>query len=413
LEKKLIRNIKQFYNSNKSLRITLFFIFPRSYKLSNLKVLTNDLFNKKHPEQNIQNHIISGMNWLNHAYEKGKPGVSGVYNLNLGWTEPYPETTGYIIPTFFDYIRYLKMKKQKLNMIPDIYSKAINMANWLIDIQFPDGSFPGGVYREDKKDSNVFNTGQIIIGLLRAYEETKNEQYLISAERAGKWLINTQNNDGTWTKYTYENGPRSYQSRVSWPLLILYSKVKNENYKNAAIKNINWVINNQRENYWFDKTNFFDEKTSLTHTLAYTLDGLLESGILLNENKYVNVVKNTAYKLMNIYEMKKYDLLPALFDENWKPVVNYSCLTGCAQLSIIWFKLFELTGDSRFFNTALRINSSLKKSQTLGSYNPDIYGGIKGSNPIYGAYMPFSFPNWAVKFFIDALLLEEKNKKLK
>jgi hypothetical protein len=32
------------------------------------------------------------------------------------------------------------------------------------------------------------------------------------------------------------------------------------------------------------------------------------------------------------------------------------------------------------------------------------YGGIKGSLPIYGRYAPLQYPNWATKFFIDALL---------
>jgi hypothetical protein len=408
LEKKFKENIKGYYKSNMYIRIISNFMFPNNYKLSNMRVFINDLFKKKYPENNIQNHIFGGMDWLNNAYKKGKPGVSGVYNLNMGWTDPYPETTGYIITTFFDYINYLKNVKQRSNIIPNIYSKAINMANWLVDIQSSDGSFSGGFLNNDEKKPNVFNTGQIMIGLLRAYDETKNEKYLYSAEKAGDWLINSQNRDGTWTKYTYENGSKSYHSRISWPLLILYSKIKNSKYKNSAMKNIDWIIKNQRDNFWFEKTDFFSEKTSLTHTLAYTLEGLLASGIILNDYKLIKIVENTAYKLMRIYEIKKYDLLPALFDENWKPIVNYSCLTGCAQFSTIWSKLFKITGDIRYFNTALKINSSLKMCQILDSNDYNINGGIKGSHPIYGAYLSFSYPNWATKFFIDALILEDK-----
>ncbi|MBC8072612.1 MAG: hypothetical protein IAG13_30100, partial [Deltaproteobacteria bacterium] len=32
-------------------------------------------------------------------------------------------------------------------------------------------------------------------------------------------------------------------------------------------------------------------------------------------------------------------------------------------------------------------------------------GAIKGSHPIWGGYSPFTYPNWATKFFVDALLL--------
>jgi hypothetical protein len=34
-------------------------------------------------------------------------------------------------------------------------------------------------------------------------------------------------------------------------------------------------------------------------------------------------------------------------------------------------------------------------------------GGIKGSHPINGGYHPWQYPNWAAKFFADALMLEE------
>ena len=49
----------------------------------------------------------------------------------------------------------------------------------------------------------------------------------------------------------------------------------------------------------------------------------------------------------------------------------------------------------------------MKSTQDICSRNKNIRGGIKGAYPIYGWYAPFSFPNWAAKFFIDALMLED------
>ncbi len=34
----------------------------------------------------------------------------------------------------------------------------------------------------------------------------------------------------------------------------------------------------------------------------------------------------------------------------------------------------------------------------------NLRGGIPGSDPIWGDYIPLALPNWAVKFYIDALL---------
>ncbi|KKH47203.1 hypothetical protein [Methanosarcina sp. 1.H.A.2.2] len=399
---------KNLYFSNASLRISSYFLFPQSYSYSNLRIFINDAFNKTNPEKDLDFHVVEGMKWLYHSYEKGFPGSSGLYNMNLGWQAPYPETTGYIIETYFDFIHYLNGNGPSFSELDvnSYHHAAVSMTEWLMGIQLECGAFPGGLYSDGEQKPNVFNTGQIMIGLLRTYDETDDEKYLKSAQKAGDWLVEIQNADGSWSNFTYENGARSYHSRVSWPLLSLYTKAPYDRYKEAAVSNIDWILKNQRSNYWFERTNFFDESTSLTHTLAYTLRGLLESGIILNDEECISKVKLTAEKLMRIIEVNKFDLLPAVFDENWKPVVNYSCLTGCAQISIIFSKLYQITDDIRYFNTALKLNSALKKSQILGSYSKNINGAIRGSYPVYGAYMPFSFPNWATKFFVDALLLE-------
>lgn len=399
--------IKNTYYQSSFIRFSSYFLFPRSYSYSNLRIMVNDILKKKSSETDVHLHITEGMNWLYESYNKGFPGSSGFYNMNLGWQDPYPETTGYIIETFFDYADYLQNKANSTNNnSDDFYNAAINMTDWLISVQLDNGAFPGGLHSNKGSSPNVFNTGQIMIGLLRTYDETQNSKYLESAQKAGDWLVNIQNEDGSWSDFTYEKGARSYHSRVSWPLLVLYQKIPLNVYKDASIKNIDWVLNNQRANFWFEKTNFFDENTSLTHTLAYTLRGLLESALILENASYFDKVVNSIEKLMKIYETRKYEFLPAVFDENWKSTVNYSCLTGCAQFSIILSKMYLQTKDIRYFNTALKINSALKSSQLLGSYNLNVKGAIKGSDPVYGAYMPFSFPNWATKFYVDALLLE-------
>lgn len=406
--KRINESIKHYYWSNTELRCLSYFIFPRSYALSNLNVMLNDLSNKKNIDGNNYDHLTNAMNWLYLSYERGKPGSAGYYNMNIGWSAPYPETTGYIIETFFDFIQYMKNTNNDYPIDDKYYNSAINMASWLTTIQLESGAFPGGLYNKNNIEPNVFNTGQIMIGLIRAYLETKNEIFLESAIKSGNWLIDIQDHDGSWRKHTYEKNARSYHSRVSWPLLMLYQVTNNEKYKESAIRNIEWILKNQTDEYWFENSNFFDTTTTLTHTLAYTLDGLLESAVILHDEGYVNCVKNTSEKILKLYEIRKYELLPALFDKNWNSKTNYSCVTGCAQMSIIWSKLYLITKDIRFFNAALKINSALKKIQISQHSDSPINGAIKGSHPIYGAYMPFSFPNWAAKFFIDALILEEK-----
>jgi hypothetical protein len=44
-------------------------------------------------------------------------------------------------------------------------------------------------------------------------------------------------------------------------------------------------------------------------------------------------------------------------------------------------------------------------AQDITTRNLDLRGAIKGSQPVWGAYSRLTFPNWATKFFIEAMLL--------
>jgi hypothetical protein len=46
--------------------------------------------------------------------------------------------------------------------------------------------------------------------------------------------------------------------------------------------------------------------------------------------------------------------------------------------------------------------------QDIRTGNLNVRGAIAGSFPHWGAYAPFSYPNWAAKFFIDAMLLRSR-----
>ncbi|MEK6876360.1 MAG: hypothetical protein AABX63_03040, partial [Nanoarchaeota archaeon] len=99
--------------------------------------------------------------------------------------------------------------------------------------------------------------------------------------------------------------------------------------------------------------------------------------------------------------------LPGSFDENWNSSVSWSCLTGNSQTSIIWLRLYYLNKEKTYFDAAKKTNQYMKSTQDMKSSNKDINGGIKGAFPIYGWYAPFCYPNWAAKFFIDSLMLED------
>jgi hypothetical protein len=74
-------------------------------------------------------------------------------------------------------------------------------------------------------------------------------------------------------------------------------------------------------------------------------------------------------------------------------------------MAINWARLYQITGDSRYREAVSRVNRFTCSTQRLDG-NDDERGGIKGSHPIHGGYHPWQYPNWAAKFFADALMME-------
>lgn len=342
-----------------------------------------------------QEHVKSALNWLIHAQESTPDGgVSAGFFFQTGWQASFPETTGYIVPTMFDGYIFTNDEKYK--------RKAIEMSEWLVGIQLDNGAFQGGNLKDPAKPF-VFNTGQILKGLVRAYMETGQDKFKNAAIRAGDFLVEVQNSDGAWKKFTYYETAHTYHTRVAWPLLNLFQITGNPSYKEAAKKNLEWTITNQKENGWFKNCSPEPLSNPFTHFIAYTTRGLLECGILFGNQHYVDAASRTADALLERFETEGF--LRGTFDENWRSKDGYTCLTGDAQIAIIWLRIFQITRKNRYLDAAVQLTDFLKITQDTSSKDEDIKGAIKGAYPMYGRYYSFAFPNWATKFFIDALLL--------
>ena len=98
--------------------------------------------------------------WLCAAQDNSRThdgGVARDYDLRSGWGPSYPETTGYIIPTFLRLAEFLGEQAYR--------ERARKMVEWLMRIQRSDGGFQGGIIGSTPVISVTFNTGQILIGL--------------------------------------------------------------------------------------------------------------------------------------------------------------------------------------------------------------------------------------------------------
>ena len=340
----------------------------------------------------------AALRWLCRSHDvTGRRGSSKAFSLLHGWLPAYPETTGYVIGTFLD----------RNDAYPelDLAARAREMGEWEIEVQNPDGGVMEGYVRLPPTPSVVFNTGMVLHGWLDLFETTGETHYLEAAERGGHFLL-VQQPDGTWPPdREYASLPHTYNSRVDWALIRLAEATRDDRYRFAAVRNLDWVMRMQRPNGWFDCCAFRSGMQPSTHGLAYTMRGLLESGSLLGEERYVGAAQRTALAMADVYEQLR--RLPATYDATWSSTSRSECLTGTAQVGGVWLRLSQLTGDRRLarLGEAAVVQAAAKQIRTRWT---DVDGALPGSYPVYGRYAPFQFPNWAAKFLVDSLGLVDE-----
>jgi hypothetical protein len=339
--------------------------------------------------------LVHVLRWILNA-QRPDGGIAAYYSLLTGYAPSYPEVTGYIIPTLYDFARASH----------DVFAIAAaeRATNWLLSLQMPSGAFPAGLHSGSASQPSVFNTGQILQGLIRAHAETNRAEIMCAALAAADWLVKMQHPDGSWCgPETYQGTAHTYYSMVAWPLALLAQNSNDPRYANAAHKNLDWVLPNFLSNGWIAGINLQHHPIYL-HFIAYALQGVLECGIALRRSDAIDAAANSAWVLLRKFETGK--RLCGTYENDFNSGRGFACLTGNAQMSCVWLRLYQITADLRYLNAALKMNEMLKESISLHG-NPGIAGGVGGSYPIWGRYQPLRYISWGGKFFADALLMEQ------
>jgi uncharacterized protein YyaL (SSP411 family) len=255
----------------------------------------------------------------------------------------------------------------------------------------------------------IFNTGQVIFGQARAAAESGEQGLLDSLERAADWLVGAQDADGCWRKYPSPfttTKTASYNARCAFALVRAYDVIPKQAYLEAADRNIRWTISQANGNGWLPGKCLTEnaDDSALTHTIAYSIRGILEVGAKLHRAQFVDHALRMATSVAGTQNAD--GSLPAYLLPDWKPKCKWSCVTGNAQMAVNWQRLAQITGDQSLRDIAVSANRFNMSIQDLNTSNQDINGAIKGSHPIDAGYMTYRYPNWAAKFFMDALMLE-------
>ncbi|MCC6282777.1 MAG: hypothetical protein IT262_19390 [Saprospiraceae bacterium] len=334
--------------------------------------------------------------WLQRSIAAtGNRGSAHSFALHKGWAKAYPETTGYLIETLFDYAESLQR--------PDLRQTALDCANWLLTIQLGSGAFPA--LTAGNTMPSMFNTGQILFGLTRTAEELPpgNAQHaacMRAISHAVQWMLAEQEPDGSWRQWAYVSGfVPTYYTRAVWGVLKANSLIKNEAAAAAMRQALHLYSGRFLPNHSVQDWGFWPGKPAFTHTIAYTLEGFLECAVLLNEPEILEKTKAATDHLLSVcIENKR---TAGAYDADWKGDYSFICCTGNAQLSMLCHRFWQLTGDEKYQQAAKAFLLEVVDYQS-NSWLPGLRGAFPGSVPVWGKYLPLRYPNWGVKFFLDA-----------
>jgi hypothetical protein len=345
-------------------------------------------------------HLQAAVDWLCRAQDvrdgQGDAGgVSAGWSFEDGWLPSYPETTGYIIETMLAAADVLRR--------PELVARAHRMIDWELSIQLADGAFPGH-FGEPGSRPVIFNTGQIMHGMIAGYTQLRREECLHAAVRAGHWLADQQDDDGCWRRFEHHDTPHVYNTRATWPLLATGLIAGEPRLVQAARRNLDWALTQQTESGWFATNAFVPWKSPFTHTIAYAIRGFLESGVLLGEERYLGAALKAGRGIAAVQRPDGW--LAGTYRDGWVPDASYACLTGIAQMSLNWTRLAQAAGAGDLRAHARSAIAYLKTTHRLDHADPAVRGGVAGSAPIWGDYSRFEYPNWAAKFFADALMMD-------
>jgi hypothetical protein len=366
----------------------------------NTRVFLETIGMGKTMPQSTRAHLDAAMQWLCRAHDvTADNGVAQTYLVKYRkWAKSYPETTGYIIPTFYRY--------WALTGNDEYRERARQMTDWECDIQLPGGGVLAGALGDSNKPT-IFNTGQVLFGWARAFEVEKNERYREAGLQAALWLCDVMDDDGCWRKFgspmTLSEGINVYNTRSAWGMVRIHEISGEKRLLDCAIKNLEWALTQAHPNGWLENNCLQDNAQPFLHTIAYAMRGFLEIGVYAKREDFLAQAIKIGDAM--IAQLPASGFMPGRFDKEWKPTVKWSCLTGNAQIAMNWGRLYKITGEEKYKHAVARINAFTKTTQKL-SGDSDELGGIKGSHPVNGGYHPWQLPNWAAKFYADALCTE-------
>ena len=270
-----------------------------------------------------------------------------------------PEVTGYLIDSLY------RTGEREF---------AIDLARWEVSIQKPNGAFgaPDGI-------PYTFDTAQVARGFLTVMDEKP--EFEKPLRHACDYVEKMIASDGNVTHESMDmwylpDGTilSEYGNLYVLPPMLQAGKKLNEpRYIAAAKRGMEYFRKKP------DLVEFKPELAMLSHYFGYMMEALVDLG-------EVELAKKGLKQALAV--QAKDGSIPAFPGSRWV------CSTGLAQLAIAWYKLGQREPADKAMDYMMRLQ------------NPS--GGFYGGYGKGAKYFPDAEIPWAVKFFLDAVLLRNR-----
>jgi len=344
-------------------------------------------------------HIAAALKWFKATLLPDGGGAAKYSMMSHQLTPAYPMSTANWGPVLTRIKQYY----------PEIYKKEIDvpeltreLANWVLRTQRRDGTFPASYGDYMNQAPRVFNNGMIIHSLLDYHNARGGSDLMDACINSADWLLKVQSSDGSWRQFTFHQ--LSSNTLTGAALIRLGAITGEKKYQEAGEKNIGFALSLQKPNGYFNGNGFDSNSSAYTITIAYAIAGVLEAGLLTGNDEWKNAALKGLVPVLNL--VNKTGFLFGEIDENFQSGSSFSCLPGNCLLAISAYKLATVTGNSDLKDKADLLTDYVKAKQMVSKI-PSVNGGISGSWPISGNYCAYEIPSWAVRYFVEAVMMQD------
>ncbi len=317
---------------------------------------------------------------------------------------PYPETTGYSIPTLLAAATVLED--------PAAEPLAYRAADWLTGRQLGNGAMrcniePPGGDAASADQIVIFDCGAILQGLVAV--AGRDESYAPTARRLGRFLVETQRVDGTWGRYLAFRQFGSHNALVGYALLDAGAVLDEPSFTEAGHRCLEAIRPRFRASGYIDGCEFPGVRRGVAflHPLVYTIEGYLKAETVAPGHGYLETALPSLDALHA--DIERTGHVPGAFvGERVTTASSFTALTAVAQLADVGFKADRLLGTERYAGVSRQLMGFLRRCIAGSLRDAEWMGGVPSAFPINGEYLPFCVNNWGAKYVLDAGIEELK-----